>query len=297
MRERIELNEKISLAIAGFVAVGMFLLSIYSLFKDIFISFSAPGILLDIAFIFLSLYLGSGILKTYNRITYSAAIDREFREALLKRLEPALKEVAKSHVYLQELDKKVTLLSKRVSTISAAYPARPARAAPGEFSPFFQRAVFMSLLTLGSLIFVNLRISQTGAYVVLVLFFLWWLIITDEFGLFADFGAYMFIIGPLLVVPIASIILLAYLDVFYMLMILYLALVIYVLLYYSAASYQVTGRIPLLERSNYNMYRNGGAKGANARERDGGSLINDNGRKPSFTRRVVELLLERLKHG
>lgn len=238
------LSERFALGMSMLLALGIALYSAYSMVIDVFVEFSAPGLVLDLVFLLLASYLMRGSYGAYRKVTLEAALDREFREAVLTRFEPVLREIAEHQVDVEALQKRLDALDARLNRASAAHGGMPR---------FFLRALFLSLITLGSILFINLNISYTGAYLILFLFLLWWWAITDEFGLFDDINAYIFVVSPLVVVPVASIVLMAFLNVFYMLMALYFGLLMYIVVYYSLASYISTGRLPFRIPSELSM--------------------------------------------
>ncbi|MEE8401863.1 MAG: hypothetical protein V3R86_06895, partial [Candidatus Hydrothermarchaeaceae archaeon] len=241
--QEIRLSEKITVYISFIVSIILILLSLYSLYVYIFLEFNAAGLVISLLFLIFGIFISFSAYNTYKKLVYESIFDERFRDAVISKFGSSLEKVASHQAELEALGQSMGRLEQKIDKISEG------TSATSPIPRLFQRTLFLSLLTLGSLLFINLRISQSGAYVVLILFILWWWMITDEFDLFSDSKAHIFIISPLLVIPIASIVLIAFSNVLHMLRVLYLALVLYIFTYYSFATYLATGRIPFFERT------------------------------------------------
>ena len=265
----VEMSERLALYSSYLVPLGVILLSILSIFNDTMIAPDMRALVLDLIFLLLGILLLSGAHRVNSKFRRALIADKEFRYLLLEKFEPFLKEISKYQVAVDELAQKVEALSRRVSYIAKERAAAPA--APGvPVTPnigFLIRAMNLSIITLGAIIFMYVRLSPNSIYIILILIFLWWYLITDEYDLFSDISAYIFIIFPILIIPISSLILLAYFDLYTLHIALFLALTVYVIGYYAIATYYATGRIPFIEKP-VEIYRNGGK---NAKLRNGGT--------------------------
>jgi hypothetical protein len=262
----VELSERLALYSSYLVPIGIIFLSLVSIFNDTMINPDMRALVLDLIFLLLGALLLSGAYRVNSKFKRSLIADREFRYLLLEKFEPFLREISRYQIAIEDLSEKVEALSKRVSYISKE---KPAAYAPAPFAPnitFLIRSLNMSILTLGAILFLYIKLSPNSIYVILVLIFLWWYLITDEYDLFADISAYIFIIFPILVIPITSLIFLAYFDLQTLHIFLFLALILYIVGYYTIATYYATGRIPFIEKP-IETYRNGGK---DVRMRDGG---------------------------
>jgi hypothetical protein len=267
----VELSERLALYSSYLVPIGIIFLSLVSIFNDTMINPDMRALVLDLIFLLLGALLLSGAYRVNSKFRRNLVADREFRYLLLEKFEPFLKEISKYQVAIDDLSEKVDALSKRVSYISKERLATTAYTPPTvPFAPnmtFLIRSLNMSILTLGAIIFLYIKLSPNSIYVILVLVFLWWYLITDEYDLFSDISAYIFIIFPILVIPITSLILLAYFDLQTLHIFLFLTLILYIVGYYAIATYYATGRIPFIEKP-LETYRDGG-KGV--KMRNGGS--------------------------
>ena len=265
----VELSERLALYSSYLVPIGIIILSLVSIFNDTMISPDMRALVLDLIFLLLGALLLSGAYRVNSKFRRGLIADREFRHLLLEKFEPFLRELGRYQVAIDELSEKVDSLSKRVSYISKERAAAAAYTPPVTIAPnmtFLIRSLNMSILTLGAIIFLYIKLSPNSIYVILILVFLWWYLITDEYDLFSDISAYIFIIFPILVIPITSLILLAYFDLQTLHIFLFLALILYIVGYYSIATYYATGRIPFIEKP-METYRNGGG---GAKMRNGG---------------------------
>jgi len=257
----VELSERLALYSSYLVPVGIIFLSLVSIFNDTFINPDMRALVLDLIFLLLGALLLSGAHRVNAKFRRNIVADREFRYLLLEKFEPFLKELSRYQVAIDELSEKVDALSRRVSYISKEKAAPPAYAPPVALAPnmtFLIRSLNMSIITLGAIIFLYIKLSPNSIYVILILVFLWWYLITDEYDLFSDISAYIFIIFPILVIPITSLILLAYFDLQTLHLFLFIALILYVVGYYTIATYYATGRIPFIEKP-LETYRDGGS--------------------------------------
>ncbi len=257
----VELSERLALYSSYLVPAGVIFLSLVSMFNDAFINPDMKALVLDLIFLLLGVLLLSGAYRVNAKFRRGIVADREFRYLLLEKFEPFLKELSRYQVSIDELAEKVDALSRRVAYLSKE-KAAPAYAPPVHFAPnmtFLIRSLNMSIITLGAIIFLYIKLSPNSIYLILILIFLWWYLITDEYDLFSDISAYIFIIFPILVIPITSLILLAYFDLQTLHLFLFIALILYVVGYYTIATYYATGRIPFLEKP-VETYRDGGSE-------------------------------------
>ena len=256
----VELSERLALYSSYLVPIGIIFLSLVSIFNDTMINPDMRALVLDLIFLLLGALLLSGAYRVNSKFRRNLIADREFRYLLLEKFEPFLKELSRYQVAIDELSEKVDALSRRVSYISKERLATAPYTPAVPFAPnmtFLIRSLNMSILTLGAIIFLYIKLSPNSIYVILVLVFLWWYLITDEYDLFSDISAYIFIIFPILVIPITSLILLAYFDLQTLHIFLFLTLILYIVGYYAIATYYATGRIPFIEKP-LETYRDGG---------------------------------------
>ncbi len=257
----INMNEKVAIYASYLFPIIIILISLLSIFNDMMIQPNMKNVVLDLIFLLLGISILTGVHSLHHKFRLNLIAEKEFRELLLKRFEPVVKEVVKYQILIDELSKKVDFLNRKVDFYlkeGVRAPARPFYAAPN--LSLMIKSLYLAIITLGAIIFMYIKISPNSIYIVLILTFFWWYLITDEYNLFRDTISYVFIIFPILVIPILSIVFLAYFDLYTLHMFLFSFLVVYVLLYYAVATYYSTGRIPLLEKppESGNNIANGG---------------------------------------
>ncbi len=256
MTDQPDLSERFAVYSAYAFSLGIVALSLISLFNDTLVEPDSRAIVLDIIFLLIGLFIFSGTRRLGRRLSLAAQAERELSELMLRRLEPLVKELASTQVAIGELSSRVDAISRRLSKLQLAPPApQPHAITQG----FLIRSMYLSLLTMGALLLLYLRLTPNSIYVILILILLWWYVITDEYDMFGDTAVYLFIILPILLLPAVSLVLLAYSTLQTLYIFLFVTLVLYVVGYYSLVTYYATGRVPFIEKaSSGNRMRNGG---------------------------------------
>ncbi|HDL14546.1 MAG TPA: hypothetical protein ENH28_00055 [Euryarchaeota archaeon] len=285
---KVELSEKLALYSSYLVPIGIIILSLISIFNDTMIQPNTRAFILDLIFLLFGSLLLSGSYRANKKFNENIVADKEFKSLLLEKFGPFLKELSRYQITIDELSEKIESLNRRVSYISKGNHGAPSYIGM-PFAPninFLIRSLYLSILTLGSIIFLYTRISTSSIYVILILIFLWWYLITDEYDFFDDISAYIFIIFPILIVPISSLVLLAYFNLPTLQIFLFLILIFYIVSYYTVATYYATGRIPFIEKP-MRTYRNGGT---NKNMNSGGISTPD---KAESVKEILDKLIER----
>jgi hypothetical protein len=99
-------------------------------------------------------------------------------------------------------------------------------------------ATFMFLL--------NFNLGNITPYAVLFIFILWWGFITNEYNLWRESSAWVMVFSPILVVPVAVMLLSNLLNYNVLMATLYLSVGFYTFIYYVWAVYASTGSLPLI---------------------------------------------------
>ncbi len=255
-----ELSERLAVYSAYAFSTGIVVLSLISMYNDTLVEPDSRALVLDMIFLLIGLFILYGARRLGRRLTFAAQAEQELSELMLRRLEPLVSELASTQVAIRELSDRVDAIGRRVSRLQLLQP--PAGAAPqgeGISQGFLIRSMYLSLLTMGALLLLYLRLTPNSIYVILILILLWWYVITDEYGMFGDTAVYLFIILPILLLPAVSLVLLAYSTLQTLYIFLFVTLVLYVVGYYSLVTYYATGRVPFIEKpAPDNRMRNGG---------------------------------------
>lgn len=112
---------------------------------------------------------------------------------------------------------------------------------PGASFKFIAKVLVVVVFTFSSLVYVAEYPLGIVHYFILVIYLIWWALLTSEFKLFNNKIAWIWALAPIMTVPVGGIILDAAWGPNIMMGILFLILFIYVYSYYSWASYVTVG--------------------------------------------------------
>jgi len=255
--------EKIGLTSVLMISVGIFILSILSLFVDIFVELNFFSILIDLFAIVACLaavYFIFNIIR--KKIVTEALVDTAFQYGVYARLQPMIENIAKAQVgtdividRISNLDVKVeNILKERKSETMTGSNTEIMQESVwlGTSLKFAIRAIFMIVITMAIFMFlVNFNIGGITPYATLSIFILWWLFITNEYDLWKGTGAWSFVAFPIFVVPVMVMIMANIVNYNIMIALLYLLLGMYSIIYYIWAIYVTTGSIPFITPRGY----------------------------------------------
>lgn len=117
-------------------------------------------------------------------------------------------------------------------------------AAPVQTSMYIKYIVLINV-TLATFLFMLQYPLEYIPYAVTLVYIIWWAVITQEFKLWNVESVWMWVFVPILILPVYTIIMNAYLRDYQMFGSLFIGLVAYVILYYSWCSNMVRGVLPL----------------------------------------------------
>jgi hypothetical protein len=112
---------------------------------------------------------------------------------------------------------------------------------PGASFKFITKVLVVIVFTFSALIFVVEYPLGIVHYFVLVIYLIWWALITSEYKLFNDKTAWVWALAPIMTVPVGGIILDAAWGPNIMIGILFFILFFYIYFYYSWAAYVTVG--------------------------------------------------------
>jgi hypothetical protein len=187
-----------------------------------------------------------GLRLARNIILFEHLVDTTFEEEIYVRLEPALREVAKVQVEMDEMKLKMDRMNLNVNLLRDKPPEYidPVKSIESRIV-IFLRYVLLINLSLGILIYMLLYPSEFTPYVLTLMYPLWWVVITAEFKLWKVDEAYAWVFLPILVVPIAIIVLDVIIIYGSLLGLIGACLLLYVLGYRTWAKFYVEGRTPM----------------------------------------------------
>jgi hypothetical protein len=255
---------KIGLGIALIMAIIITGFSFFSLLIDVILKFNLYGILIDLIFLGIGIFLGYFSLRMYkNSVYYESLVNSAFDEGVYTRLEPVLRKIAETSVEMEDLegrlnriDRKVqTVIDEQVKTEKSPYSEVEKMIVPGTSMSFVVKAIFLAIITMSGFLFMifNRPRPLLVAYCAILMFYiLWWALISSEFKLFDNSAAWGIAFVPILLVPLSFMILDALLQPNTLVALFYALLVLYVFLYFSWAVYETKGTLPFnLDLSKY----------------------------------------------
>ncbi len=238
------------------VVISMILTSLYLLVTSFFplvynivTSFEPINFLMNLLYFILGIGSLAGAFLVLKKETHLEHIaDDTFDEVVYKRLEPVLRDVADVQVGLTDVHSQLEMMNLNLEKIGKAKETVtrqiPLEAAPAQTSMYIKYVVLINI-TLATFLFMLQYPLEYIPYAVTIVYIIWWAVITAEFKLWNVESVWMWVFGPILVLPVYTIIMNAYLRDYQMFGSLFLGLVFYVFVYYSWCSNMVRGVLPL----------------------------------------------------
>ncbi len=257
--EGMSLFEKIGLASTIIFFIFILIAILVSLAIDTFVEFNFFRILFDLALLFMSFTAIYYALQAFKRkIVTDHLINLAFEDGLYQRLEPILQNIARTHVDMTELYQEIEKVDKKVLTLLKSQAAREIQVEPmkeplaiGVSLKFTIKTMFMMIVSMATFILLGIPGMPLPHYILLALFILWWIFLTNEFELWRDTTAWALVFLPILAVPTTFILLVNLMPSGYnfVLMLSYISLGTYVFLYYIWAFYTTTGTFPWTKKT------------------------------------------------
>ncbi len=254
--QRLSFFEKIGLISALVISIIILSLLLFSLYIDFFIKTNYNYAVLDITIGIIMLSSLYFILNAFKgRVVTEILIDTAFQEGVYARMQPLIENIARAHVdtnilleRLHNLDLKVQNISKeRYEKEIKTSDLMQEPVAVGTSIKFTVKSIFLITLTMAVFMFlVNFNLGGITQYAVLLIFFLWWGFITNEYKLWKEGAAWTFVFLPVLVVPVTLMILNNLLNYNVLIAALYFSIGVYTFLYYLWANYASTGSLPII---------------------------------------------------
>ncbi|VVB94803.1 Uncharacterised protein [uncultured archaeon] len=238
------------------VVISMILTSIYLLVTSFFplvyniiTSFEPINFLMNLLYFILGIGSLAGAFLVLKKETHLEHIaDDTFDEVVYKRLEPVLRDVADVQVGLTDVHSQLEMMNLNIEKMGKIKETASREfqqvAAPSQTSMYIKYIVLINV-TLATFLFMLQYPLEYIPYAVTIVYIVWWAVITAEFKLWNVESVWMWVFGPILVLPVYSIIMNAYLRDYQMFGSLFIGLVMYVFIYYSWCSNLVRGVLPL----------------------------------------------------
>jgi len=252
---RLSFFEKIGLASALIIFIGIAILSSFSLIIDIFVKLDFISIFIDIFVLILCI---AGIYFIFNiirkKIVTEVLVDTAFQHGVYTRLQSLIGNIAQAQVgtdvvidRIANLDKKVENILKERREEKFGTRFLEESISLGTSVKFVIKTIFMIVVTMALFMFlVNFNLGRITPYASLSIFILWWLFITNEYSLWQNTVAWSFAFFPIMIIPVMVIIMANLVNYNILMALLYLSLSLYTIIYYSWAIYVTTGSLPFI---------------------------------------------------
>lgn len=243
------------IVIISMVITSIYLLitSFFPLVYNIVTSFDPINFLMNLFYFVLGLGVLAGAFLVFKKETHLEHIaDDTFDEVIYKRLEPVLRDVAVVQVGLTDVHNKLEMMNLNIErmgqvkeiAVPASQPVFASVPAPVHTSMYIKYVVLLNI-TLAAFLFMLQYPLEYIPYAVTLVYIIWWAVITAEYKLWNLESVWIWIFVPILILPVYTIIMNAYLRDYQMFGSLFIGLAFYVILYYSWCSSTVRGVLPL----------------------------------------------------
>jgi hypothetical protein len=187
-----------------------------------------------------------GLKLARNIVLIEYVFDTAFENEIYTRLEPALREVAKVQVDMEDVKLKLDKMNMNVNRMRDFPPLtdNPLKSIEASIYSFLRYVVLINL-SIAILLFMLLYPSDFTPYVLTLLYPLWWGGITAEFKLWRVDEVWAWIFLPVLTIPVTIIVLDVVVEYGSLIGLIGAGLMLYAVAYRSWAKYYVEGRFPL----------------------------------------------------
>ncbi len=225
-------------------ALYLLLTSFFQLAYNFGTSFEPVNFLMNLFYFVLGLGTLAGAFLLFKKETHLEHIaDDTFDEVIYKRLEPVLRDVADVQVGLTEIHDKLEMMNLNIEKFGMSKGSVSHEAVPLQSSLYMKYIVLINI-SLAAFLFILQYPLEYVPYAVTVLYILWWVVISAEFKLWQVDAIWLWVFIPIIILPVATIIMNAYLSDYQMFGSLFLILAVYVISYYAWCSNLVTGTLP-----------------------------------------------------
>ncbi|MFZ2410132.1 MAG: hypothetical protein WAW23_01035, partial [Candidatus Methanoperedens sp.] len=219
--------------------------SFFPLVYNIVTSFEPVNFLMNMFYFILGIGSLAGAFLVLKKETHLEHIaDDTFDEVVYKRLEPVLRDVADVQVGLTDVHTQLEMMNLNIEKIGQVREQPVSMSAvPAQTSMYIKYVVLINI-TLATFLFMLQYPLEYIPYAVTIVYIIWWAVITQEFKLWNVESVWMWVFIPILILPVYTIIMNAYLRDYQMFGSLFIGLCVYVIFYYSWCSNMVRGVLP-----------------------------------------------------
>jgi hypothetical protein len=162
-----------------------------------------------------------------------------------QRLEPVLRDVSEVQVDLQEVQSQLHMMNLNLEKLHSKKVLTSASVPADTTNLNYIKYIILINVTLAIFLFMLTYPLSYIPYAVTLIYLMWWVVITTEYKLWSQDASWVWVFLPILLLPIYTIIMSAYLLDYQLFGSLFIGLVLYITAYYSWATYLVKGILPL----------------------------------------------------
>jgi len=238
------MKDKIAVFSAILLGLVVGLFATLSLIIDAFVLNNLTGILIDlIIMVFSYMTAWIGVRHVLMQKIANDKMDKEWDY----KIKPLMNMLTDTVGRINSMEAQVMQTNRRVDTTldyvtkMQDMDASKVYIFPGASFKFITKVLVVIVFTFSALIFVVEYPLGIVHYFVLVIYLIWWALITSEYKLFNDKTAWVWALAPIMTVPVGGIILDAAWGPNIMIGILFFILFFYIYFYYSWAAYVTVG--------------------------------------------------------
>lgn len=232
-------------AVICMIVASLYLIlsSFFPLIYNFTSSFDPIDFIKNLFYLIIGLGTLSGVSFLLRKETHLQHVaDETFDKVIYQRLEPVLMEVAEVQVGLTGMQTQLDRLNRNVELISK----KDAVAAPAVAVQTTPHIKYIVLINITLAVFLFMLQFPLGyvPYAVTLVYLMWWGAITADFKLWKDDATWAWVFVPVLVLPIYTISMNAYLQSYMLFASLFIGLGLYAFAYYSWCNYVIKGTLP-----------------------------------------------------
>lgn len=241
------------IVVISMVITSLYLMvtSFFPLVYNVVTSFEPVNFLMNLFYFILGIGVMAGAFLVFKKETHLEHVaDDTFDEVIYKRLEPVLRDVAEVQVGLNGVHNTLDMMNINLEKMgtekehaTSSVQQTMSVEAPAQTNMYLKYVVLINI-TLATFLFMLQYPLEYIPYTVTVLYLIWWAVITGEFKLWNVEPVWMWAFVPILILPVYTIIMNAYLRDYQMFGSLFIGLVAYVIMYYSYCTNMVRGVLP-----------------------------------------------------
>jgi hypothetical protein len=231
-------------AVISMIVASLYLMlsSFFPLLFNLTSSFDPIDFIKNLFYFVIGLGTLSGVSFLLRKETYLQHIaDETFERVIYHRLEPVLMDVAEVQVGLTGVQTRLDRLNWNVEQLSKKEAVEPT---VESHAAYHVKYIVLINLTLAVFLFMLQFPLGYVPYVVTLVYIMWWGAITAEYKSWKADAAWGWLFVPVLVLPVYTIAMNAYLQSYMLFASLFVGLGLYVFSYYSWCNYIIKGVLP-----------------------------------------------------